>query len=267
LLNGHPQLVVPPECGFALWLKPTWSTAQWSDPEVRKAFAAAVQGCRKFETWSIATERLVEALDAAIPTTYPEAVSRIYEAYATMRGKAILAWGDKNNYYIEHIAALQQLYPQAKFVHIVRDVRDVACSYLELAAKDVHSKYRPELSIDPAAIAEEWRKNNQGVLDVLEGSASYLRLRYEDLVSDVPGTLAPVLDLIGVTEQHAVSGSMHLDAPDEPAEFLQWKEKLTGPVDAGSVGRYRKDLSKEAVGTIESICRPLLSSFGYEMRS
>ncbi len=265
MLNGHPDLVVPPECGFAIWLKPDWYDVDWTDPEIRRTFAEAVQRCRKFETWSIPTERLIEELDAEVPKDYSDAVSRVYETFGRMRGKHIRDWGDKNNYYVAHVAELQQLFPQARYIHIVRDVRDVACSYQELVAREIQSKYRPQLTTDPAAIASEWVRNNQAVMDILEGIDRYHRMRYEDLVADVGRTLKSALVALEVEGFEPLTPEKRLKALDEPTEFLQWKEKLSGPVDTSSIGRYKKEMSKESIAVIEGICGPLLKRLGYEV--
>lgn len=263
LLNSHPELVVPPECGFALWLRKDWEDADWSSREVRHAFAAAVQQCKKFETWRIPTADLSVVLDSRGITGYADAVSCIYEAYGHKRGKRIRSWGDKNNYYVKHAVELREAFPGARFIHIVRDVRDVACSYRELVARDIASKYRPELPGDPVAIAEEWVMDNERLISVFENADVYQRIRYEDVVNDLEPTIRGVLADLGLDDRSAISSEMHLGNMDEPAEFLQWKQKLSGPVDPSSVGRYQKDLSVEERQAIEAVSLPTLRKLGY----
>lgn len=261
LLNAHPDLCIPPECGFLLWLYPHWKDAQWT-AQNRHAFAASVHASRKFETWDIEQDELVKALNCQDIGSYADAASCIYQAYASTRGHADSIWGDKNNYYIAHVARLKQIFPGARFVHIVRDVRDVACSYRELGHKTITSIYQPSLESNCAAIAEEWRSNNESAQLHLLGT-DHIRIRYEDLVTQTEKTINSVFDLLCIDQLEGTTPDLHVANLDEPIEFLQWKSKLKGPVDAGSVGRFKRDLAPEAIQEIEVIAGSLLTEYGY----
>ena len=58
------------------------------------------------------------------------AIAAVFEAYAAERGKP--RWGDKTPLYMQHLPLLERLFPDALFVHLVRDGRDAALSFLSL---------------------------------------------------------------------------------------------------------------------------------------
>ncbi len=263
MLNAHPATVVPPECGFILWLADTWNKADWTAPGSAEAFADAVLASRKFETWELTKEHLLAELEHAPVQDYRDAVTRVVQAYARSKGRSVQCWGDKNNYYVTQVDALKALFPDASFLHIARDVRDVACSYRELMGRSIDSKYKPVLSVDVAAIAAEWVENNSNVLAALEGHPGYLRLRYEDLVADVAGTMRTVFTKLGLPTEGLVGADMHLRSLDEPAEFLQWKAKLSAPADSASVGRFHAELSQAEIAEIETVAGPMMNRLGY----
>jgi hypothetical protein len=62
------------------------------------------------------------------PILYPAFVSRIFDLYAEARGKRIA--GDKSPGYVRKMHVLHRLWPEAKFVHLIRDGRDVCLSLL-----------------------------------------------------------------------------------------------------------------------------------------
>ena len=62
--------------------------------------------------------------------TTGEAIAAVYEAYAAERGKP--RWGDKTPLYMQHLPLLEQLFPGARFVHLIRDGRDAALSFLSV---------------------------------------------------------------------------------------------------------------------------------------
>lgn len=263
LLNAHPFVIIPPECGFILWLAPQWRSAAWDDPAVVRGFASAVCRSRKFETWHVAEADLVAALERSPINDYRTAVERVILAYAQSRGRTPRIWGDKNNYYVAEVSGLLELYPHARYLHIVRDPRDVACSYQELGRRSITSDYRPVLEQDVRAIAEEWRRNNERVLVALADHPGYLRIRYEDLVQEVNVQMDRALRHLDVDPEGVVGADMHLRALDEPAEFMQWKEKLSAPVDDASVGRYRTELTEQEQQAMVEVAGGLMREFGY----
>ena len=59
-----------------------------------------------------------------------EAIAVIYEAYAETASKP--RWGDKTPMYMRHLGLLDELFPDAQYVHLVRDGRDAALSFLQM---------------------------------------------------------------------------------------------------------------------------------------
>jgi hypothetical protein len=92
---------------------------------------------------------------------------------------------------VPHAALLAELYPDATFIHIVRDGRDVAAS-----AHDLWSDFGAAYASVEAA-AGVWR---DAVRDVREhlGGLRYHEVRYEDLLADPVAGLAAILDTAGL---------------------------------------------------------------------
>jgi hypothetical protein len=262
LLNAHPGICIAPECGFLLWLKPKWKDVPLKDEKLEE-FIQDVLRSRKFHTWNLSFMALKEELMQRSGFTFQAGAMAVYKAYARSKGKPEAWVGDKNNYYISHCGALLELWPSSTFIHIVRDVRDVTCSYRELAKKELKSTFYPNLDTEPARIAEEWLHNNREAMRVLDSSTQYFRVRYEDMVSDPTHTLKSLYEQIGLAPQVDLSPTMHLTNLDEPQEFMDWKAKLKEPVNNGSVGRFEQALSGPEIKEIEKIAGPLMAEFGY----
>ena len=64
--------------------------------------------------------------------TTGEAIGAVFAAYAAERGKA--RWGDKTPLYMQYLPLLERLFPDARFVHLIRDGRDAALSFLSVPA-------------------------------------------------------------------------------------------------------------------------------------
>lgn len=160
MLNSHPQITVPPECGFLTWLYPKYGSENFRDRAVLKKFIEDLILTKKFETWRIDKARLIKHFDGLNISDYGEVATQIYITYSELEGKTPLLVGDKNNYYIKELDVVKRIYPRCRFLFIVRDGRDVAASYREVMASDIKSDYAPILPVNIELIAREWAYNN-----------------------------------------------------------------------------------------------------------
>ena len=269
MLACHPRLAVPPECGFALWLRERygdWAARDKSTDRLEE-FLDDLFEARKFDTWGLDRDALREWVRGMKPNDYRSLVESVYWHFASLRAPLATRIGDKNNFHIHRVADLASLFPGCVLVHIVRDGRDVACSYRELAAGRFSSEYRPDLPQAIGEIAREWRS---AVLApeaaVAAGVMSPVHtVRFEDLVSDPTVALRSICDFLGepfsvqMLEYHARNASEQL----EPSETMAWKRKTIEPLDRSVIGRHRRLLAEEEIADFEAEAGDALRRFGY----
>ena len=155
-------------------------------------------------------------------------------------------WGDKSPNYRNHLPQLKALYPQARFVHIVRDGRDVALSS--------HKAWRKHILRN----AQRWQSEVSACREAGAAMGSdYLELRYEDLLDDPTRWLTAIAEHVGQGFSEAM-----LD-PGRATENLGDTKGATGIVQ-GNTGKWRERMPKEQLRRVEQLCGPLLSQLGYE---
>ena len=102
---------------------------------------------RRWGDFTIEPEELAERWSAIEPLDGPDAVRAFFDLYADKQGKPGARWGDKTPGYVKSMREIQAYLPEARFIHLIRDGRDVALSVLK-------QTWGPQ-SIEAAA--EKWR--------------------------------------------------------------------------------------------------------------
>lgn len=259
MLNNHPNISIPPECGFALWWYKKYANSDFSEQTVIDKFLDDLAVTKKFETWLVDLSELRAFLIQSCPVSYQDIVQLVYLFYARSTGRTPDWLGDKNNFYTQYLPQIKELLPDSKLIFIVRDGRDVACSYKVLANKKIDSKYAPKLSGVIKEIADEWVRNNFLIKQEIENGAFFLR--YEDLLRSPDIELGRVCHYLGLNYDDEMLN--YYKQGNEPAEFLQWKEKTLQQPDTNNIGKFRNILTKSEIDDFESIAGELLGYFQY----
>ena len=139
ILSGNSDISIPPESyriPFAIKKFHIFNNRDWEDivPQVLKEF----EDCKEFYTWEIditdAQKRLENIADSK--RTLSNIFDELFCTYAEKHSPGSKIWGDKtpmNTLYLDWIGTV---FPRSKFIHIIRDGRDVASSYLKMERYD-----------------------------------------------------------------------------------------------------------------------------------
>jgi Sulfotransferase family len=266
MLTNHKNIVIPPECGFAVWFYDKYKAADFSG-SVFGSFVKDLSGAKKIETWNLDYTKLLDYIFAVKPVSYPELAGTVYEFYGHSIGRTFSRWGDKNNYYLHHIDTINEMYPSARFIHIIRDGRDIACSYRSLQGSNIESKYAPRLPSNINDIAVEWITNIQKIRDSFNrvGWGKVCEIRYEDLVSRPDHELKKICSFL----EEPYDADMELyfirnqSEHQEPIEFLQWKARTTEKPTTSEVGKFRNELTPKEIKEFESVSAQMLKIYNY----
>lgn len=271
ILDSHSLISIPPECGFVVWLSKQygkWMKDDLSSVAMRMRFVSDLLACRKFETWKLDGQAIARVIEQEQPINYSELCAAVYLEFARSTHKSkIRFWGDKNNFHIHHLDLLAALFPQARFLHIVRDGRDVACSYREVMASMSDSPYFPKLPVDAAAVASEWSNNvlkvDKFLLKLPENQVR--TISYEDLVERPDDTIRGVCEWLGLSFETEMMSyfDRNLKQGSEPAATMDWKKRTLEPISAKTVGQYRRLLTEDDVKIFNITAHLALENFGY----
>ena len=261
MLQGHPALAIPPESYFPVRMWPGRARYLREDGFDMGRFVDDLLHHPRLprpartvrDKWDLDPLLLQERLQGVMPIDYPEAIRRIFALYAETKGKP--RYGDKTPVFVLRIPLLAELFPEAVFVHIVRDGRDVAMSLVE-------RHWGPETLEEGAAYWAIRVREGRTSGRVL-GPDRYREVRYEDLLAWPEGVLRELSPFVGLDfRQEMLSYEDHaLD--NVPPDERFFHEHLSEPPTAG-LRDWRRALNSEDLETFEAIAGAELSDFGYE---
>ena len=264
MLDAHPQLTIPPETHF---LPELIEVADAGKP-TPEALLATITSQREWGDFGLTEEELLERFRALDPLAAGGALRAFYEAYAERVGKP--RWGEKTPIYVKSMRKIESALPEARFVHVIRDGRDVALSIRDRATK--------EHTIE--AIADRWVRRITRAREQAKRLAHYREIRYESLILDTEPTLREILDFYelpwddAVLDYHQHSADrleeMKRELPDDGKRTTLSVERrmatharTTEKPDPRRVSRWRESMDPADRQLFESIAGPLLTELGY----
>ena len=176
----------------------------------------------------------------------------IYDQHLAHTGKR--RWGCKSTFMVHHIQAALDRDPEARFVWIIRDPRDVAAS----SRKSVFSPFHPHFT------ARLWDdQQREGLAMEARHPSSVHRLHYERLLSDPEGTIRELCDFLGEPFEADLLAHERTAAAKKGAQLSESWENTGKPVIAGNSGKFRNELTEREIGIVESVAGPTMTTLGY----
>lgn len=155
-------------------------------------------------------------------------------------------WGDKTPNYLLYIPLLKELYPRARFLHIIRDVRDICLSAEKAWKRNIYFT------------AQRWydyvRRCREDA--AVHAPGHYFELKYEDLLTDPEEQLKRICEFLAIDFQNEMA---HLKAP---AENIGDAKNQTVIV-KDNFQKWKSRMDMRQLKKIERIAGPLLLDLGY----
>jgi hypothetical protein len=264
MLDAHPQLTIPPETHFV----PDLIKAVREPGATPEDALEAMKSAREWGDFGFSDEEMLARL-RALPKLRPGAAVRtFYEAYMAEQGKP--RWGEKTPTYVQKMKLIQRALPEARFVHVIRDGRDVALSVLDRTVRDLTA----------GDVARRWRKKVRKAREDAPDLEHYTEVRYEDLILDTEAVLRRVSEFAdlpwddAMLTYHERSGErlkeMARALPAEGrAKELSVERRMathamtTKPPSVDRVARWRTQMTAEQRAEFEAEAGDLLAELGY----
>ncbi len=251
ILDRSPGIAIPDETFFIPQL-----AHRHSSPVDPDAFLDDLRRLPRLAAWGVSAEGLAASLRPGM--SVGEALAATFFAYAAKHGKP--RWGDKTPMYMRHLGLIERLFPNAQYVHLIRDGRDAALAFLDMPEGVVTRTWAHPRS--PAGFACEWRTEVRRARELGRriGPLRYLEIRYEDLVADTASAVRSICSFADVPFEHAMleySGAVDVSAKPHHQRLLE-------PPTRG-VRDWRTQMSRTDALAFEAIAGDLLAELDYEL--
>jgi hypothetical protein len=260
ILDAHPQLAMTPETH---WIPRFFRRRIGVTPDgrVTPALVNELLGYHKFANLKIAPADLADIVGAAPARSYADVVAGIFDAFARGKGKTLA--GDKTPGYVQHVPILHMLWPRARFVHLIRDGRDVCLSLLDWDRAPRTVGRFGTWDDDPVSTGALWwermvRLGREAGTAI--GPDRYHEVSYEKLVHEPEDTCTALCAYLELPYDD-VMVRFH-EGRKRSGEGLSakrsWREITPGIRD------WRSQMSPDAAERFEAVAGDLLDELGYE---
>jgi sulfotransferase family protein len=244
LILDRSEVAVPPESMFLLDVDPSQPAedvlrAAWNHPRV--------------QLWGLSGKPPSMPAGLRGMDAFRFAVSAPFVAYAEREGKR--RWGDKTPAYIGHVDRLAAIWPDARFVVLVRDGRDVALSVMNVP-------FGPN---NAWAAARSWATAIRRGRDAARRfRGRVLEIRYEDLVSMPAATVGAVCDFLGLGYSDEMLAIEQTDRSKVVADQSAWFTNVWSGITTAAVDKWRTELTPRQIEAFETVAGDELRALGYE---
>ena len=205
----------------------------------------------QFRNWNYDFTPVLDKLERQSEITLPKLIETLYSSFAESEGKTI--WADKSLFF-RRIELLGEIFPTARFIHLVRDGRDVFHSWRKMdPTKD-----------NVAAAAMDW---NYKLARINRAFASlpdhrHITIRYEDLIEHPEDTVHSLCSFLEIPFESSMMDYHHT------SKYYIGKhhsELIFKSIDSTNRDKWRHNLSDEEIRIYELLSRQNILNHGYQL--
>jgi hypothetical protein len=256
MLAAHSRLTIPPETWYLLPLVSRFSVDRPLNPDEVDAAVSIITGHRRWQDMGISTEEFRGAVSQLARPYLRDLVEIVYRWHMQAEGK--VRWGDKTPPYILILPELTRMYPDSRFIHLIRDGHDVAKSVLDAEWADRWWHHNAGDWI--RALDCHWRWMRSDIRDRI------LEVRYEKLVLETEATLKEICRFI---DEEFEPGMLAWERQVDrllPSRQMIFHPKLKQRIGPEGTFRWKREMSPRQIFITEAFMGSHLRRLGYERR-
>jgi hypothetical protein len=213
----------------------------------------AILAHERIGLWDAELDR--EALLESLPLRdYGAIVARFHAGYARAKGKPF--WANVDIATLDGMELVNGWFAEARFLHIIRDGRDVALSHQTM----------PYGAGTIAECARAWvsRTTTNAKMGRILGPSRYMTVRFEDLLLDTPATLERICAFLQVPYDERMLRYDEMVEEKIPASRRWLWPAIARPPQQSKVGQWHRRMTRSQRIVFEGIANQTLKDWEYE---
>jgi hypothetical protein len=251
LLNSHSNISIPFESHlfytFYPWLK---YYGDLRDKNNQKRLVGDILSTEVIKTWQPPVDKFKILNKIQVPN-FGGIVDAVLSSWADLNGKK--RWGEKTPRHLFHWKPILSYFPNSKVIHILRDGRDVATSWID-------SRFGPKTYF---RAAKEWIKFLKEIENLKKeiNENNFYEIKYEKLISDTERELKKICSFVEEDYESQMLYFYENKSP-YPTDKINL-QNLQKPIIANNKGKWQTRLSKKELYYFESIAGEYLEKYNY----
>ena len=253
MLNQHPRIAVSGESHlfniFYPWLA---YYGNLSDRQNQERLVTDILSTFHIRNWTPPLNK-EQVLARIVSPNFTGVVEAVMKAWADSQGKP--RWGEKTPQHVYFWREILECFPQGKIVHIVRDGRDVAASF-------IRAQFGPKTYY---SAAKRWVRELEEIdqLKVAVHPDRFFELSYEDLLDHPMEQLSKLCDFLG---EPCFPGMLEFYKSD-PSNYVENINliNLKQPLMQENKQKWRKQMKAGDLRIVEAVAWKTLKEYGYEL--
>jgi len=252
MLNAHPSIALAPELFYIRnYINHPEQIGPLASIENRQKLAEDIVNQHWFPKLYWETQNFKEWI-----LSKGKSHKRVYRGLLEQYGSRKSAqWiGDKTPNNILYIQQIVDLFPNARFIHIVRDPRAVVNSWKKV----------PWTTGSRTGDAKVWRKYNKAIFSVPSNIRSKIyTVIYKELLTHPKKELTGICHFLSLDYTEEMESYTAMESSFE-IKKEPWKAKANRPPDPNRINSWKNSLTKTEITAIESITTPLMRKWNYQ---
>ena len=259
MVDSHPSIAIPTETH---WIPRFYKKRTGLTPEdlVTPELIAKLVEYWRFPKFNVDREDIEKTIACGKTISYAAFVSRFFDLYGQSQGKRLV--GDKTPPYVRDIPLLHALWPKARFVHLIRDGRDVCLSMMNWDRSHKTVGRLSTWSEDPVSTTALWwewhvRLGLEGGRPL--GAELYYEIRYESLIESPKDECAALCDFLSLPYDDAMI--RYHEGRTRAKRGLSAKRAWLPPTPG--LRDWRSQMPAEDIERFEAVAGDLLDELGH----
>lgn len=260
ILNAHPNIGIPEEIIYFGSFMAGVPIEKWRDPglseEEYKGFVTRFVEDKCGVLDHIDHQAIINEILSSEKRDFCHPYKTVLEAWAGAHKKQ--RWGEKTPGNLFYADILLQMFPDAKFIHLIRDPRAGVSSMMK-------TTFFPKDIAFNAMSRRKFMRKGRAILEKSVPASQRLLLRYEDIVTEPEVTIRAICNFVGEDFEPGML-SFYKDSSRYMKEEASssFNKAATKPISAAMLDKWKKQLSPADVAMVEKICQDEMREFGYD---